>query len=84
MDALEEFFGMEAFNFDFNKKKLVDNLDFLKSMSVEEHTFYKKWVEVQNYRDVASKLNEIKAKIWTPTDINDALLTIKALENCQP
>ena len=84
MEPFEEFFGVEKFNFDFNKKRLVDNLDFLKGMSVEEQTFYKKWVEVQNYRDVASKLNTIKAKIWTPTDINDELLTIKEIENCQP
>jgi len=84
MEPLQEFFGVEKFNFDFNKKRLVDNLNFLKVMSVEEQTFYKKWLEVQNYRDVASKLNTIKAKIWTPTDINDELLTIKEIENCQP
>jgi len=84
MEPFEEFFGVEKFNFDSNKKRLIDNLDFLKAMSVEEQTFYKKWLEVQNYRDVASKLNTIKAKIWTPTDINDELLTIKEIENCQP
>ncbi len=42
MDALQEFFGIEAFDFEGNKKKLIDNLNFLKSMSVEEQTFYKK------------------------------------------
>lgn len=84
MEPFEKFFGVKKFNFDFNKNRLVDNLNFLKAMSVEEQTFYKKWLEVQNYRDIASKLNTIKAKIWTPTDINDELLTIKEIENCQP
>jgi hypothetical protein len=84
MDALQEFFGVEAFDFDSNKKSLITNLDYLKAMSVEEQTFYKKWLETQNYRDVASKLNTIKAKIWHPTDINDEVSTIKEIENCQP
>ena len=84
MDALQEFFGVEAFDFESNKKNLISNLDYLKSMSVEEQTFYKKWLEIQNYRDIASKLNTIKAKIWHPVDINDEVSTIKEIENCQP
>lgn len=84
MDALQEYFGIEAFDFNTNKKKLVDNLNFLKAMSVEEQTFYKKWLEVQNYRDFANKLNTIKARIWRPTDFNDESLTVKEIENCQP
>ena len=84
MDALQEFFGIEAFDFNKNKKKLVDNLNFLKAMSVEEQTFYKKWLEVQNYRDIATKLNVIKAKIWSPTDFDNETLTIKEIEDCQP
>jgi hypothetical protein len=84
MDALQEFFGVEAFDFESNKKSLISNLDYLKSMSVEEQTFYKKWLEIQSYRDVASKLNTIKARIWHPTNINDEISTIKEIENCQP
>jgi hypothetical protein len=84
MDALQEFFGVEAFDFESNKKNLISNLDYLKSMSVEEQTFYKKWLEIQDYRDIASKLNTIKARIWHPTDINDEVSTIKEIENCQP
>ena len=59
MDALQEYFGIKAFDFEVNKKILIDNLNQLKSMSVEEQTFYKKWLEVQGYRDVANKLNTI-------------------------
>lgn len=84
MDALQEFFGIEAFDFEGNKKKLIDNLNFLKGMSVEEQTFYKKWQEVQGYRNVASKLNALKARIWQPTDINNQSLTTKEIEQCQP
>jgi hypothetical protein len=84
MNVLQEYFGIESFDFGTNKKKLVDNLNFLKSMSVEEQTFYKKWLEVQNYRNVANKLNTIKARIWRPTDFNNETLTVKEIENCQP
>ena len=84
MDALQEYFGIKAFDFEVNKKILIDNLNQLKSMSVEEQTFYKKWLEVQGYRDVANKLNTIKARIWCPSDFNDEVGTIKELENCQP
>jgi len=36
MDALQEYFGVEAFDFEGNKRKLIDNLNLLKAMSVEE------------------------------------------------
>ncbi len=84
MDALQEYFGIEAFDFETNKKKLIDNLNFLKAMSVEEQTFYKKWQEVQSFKGSSGKLNEVKAKIWTPTDFNDEQLTINEIENCNP
>ena len=63
MDALQEYFGIEAFDFETNKKKLVDNLNYLKAMTVEEQTFYKKWQEIQSYNGSVNKLNEVKAKI---------------------
>jgi hypothetical protein len=84
MDALQEFFGIESFDFETNKKKLIDNLNFLKSMTVEEQTFYKKWQEIQSYDGSVNKLNEVKAKIWTPTDFNDEKLTISEIEQCNP
>lgn len=84
MDALQEFFGVEAFDFETNKRKLIQNLDMLKAMSVEEQTFYKKWQEIQSYSDDSVKANTVKAKIWTPTDFNDESLTIKEIEQCNP
>jgi hypothetical protein len=84
MDALQEFFGVEAFDFENNKKKLIDNLNHLKSMTVEEQTFYKKWQEIQGYAKFANKANTVKAKIWSPSDLDDELLTIKEIEQCTP
>jgi len=84
MDALQEYFGVEAFDFEGNKRKLIDNLNLLKAMSVEEQTFYKKWLEIQTCESLSSKANTIKARIWTPTDINDESLTIKEIESINP
>jgi hypothetical protein len=84
MDALQEFFGVEAFDYNANKQKLIENLDFLKSMSVEEQTFYKKWIEVQDLNNYSSRASQAKAKIWTPTDINNESLTIKEIQELNP
>ncbi len=64
--------------------ELKENLIFLKNLSVEEQTFYKKWQEIQKYRDVVSNMGVVKSKIWMPIDINDETLTIKEIENCKP
>lgn len=64
--------------------KLIENLNFLKSLSVEEQTFLKKWQEIQSYQDVASNLDYLKTKIWRPYDINDTKKTIKQIEDCDP
>jgi hypothetical protein len=78
----------DAFDFERNKKELVQNLDYLFAMSVEEQTLYKKWVEwnqdlhasmmrlpvLQSYYDI----------LWQPTDINDKELTIKEINALEP
>ena len=79
-----EFFDAGEFEFDLEKSKFIKNIDYLKCMSAEEQTFYKKWVEVQTYKDYLNKSGVVKAKIWTPTDINNIDLTIKELENLNP
>ena len=79
-----EFFDAGEFEFELEKSKFIKNIDYLKSMSVEEQTFYKKWVEVQTYKDYLNKSGVVKAKIWTPTDITNVDLTIKELENLNP
>ena len=84
MDALQNFFGIESFNFEENKKLLIDNLNYLKSLDVTEQTFYKKHEEIQSYKDYSSKLNSLKAKIWVPIDINNELSTVKEIESINP
>ena len=46
---LDNFFDIETeFNFDKEKELFIENLDMLKSMSVQEQTLYKKWLEFNN------------------------------------
>lgn len=84
MSAAHEFFDIDEFDFELEKKKFVENIDFLKAMTVEEATFYKKYEEVQDYRSIVSKSALIKAKIWAPTDINNEELTLKELDELNP
>jgi len=78
----------KAKEFDFNteKKKLIDNLNQLHSMSVEEQTLYKKWIELQEpsmIRDKAQMSTYYDLQ-WKPTDINNKELTIKEIEELDP
>ena len=68
------------FDFETQKKRLIENLNWFKSMKVEEFTFYKKWEELINIAEA----NVIKKKIWTPTDINNEELTIREIQNLNP
>ena len=46
---IDNFFNIETeFNFDKEKELFIKNLDMLKSMSVQEQTLYKKWLEFNN------------------------------------
>ena len=40
-----DFFDEPKFDFDKERKSFVDNLNLLKTMSVQEQTLYKKWQE---------------------------------------
>lgn len=84
-DAFKIATGKDSFEFDVNKKKLVDDLNWLTSISVEEFTFRKKYEEILLTND-AVKLyaNQAKPLIWQPTDINDEELTIKEINALQP
>ena len=43
--SFNDFFDEQKFDFEAERKKFIDNLDYLKSMSVQEQTLYKKWQE---------------------------------------
>ncbi len=81
---IDSFFEAPIFDYDTEKKKFGTHMDTLKAMSVEELTFYKKWQEVKDYRDMMTKAEEVKSKIWRPTDINDKVLTVSEIEKLSP
>ncbi len=74
----------EEFKYEKEKKRIIKNLDWFKSLSVEELTFRMKWEEVQAYRDILTESGQIKALIWSPTDLDDEKKTIKEIEAVCP
>ncbi len=67
------------FIFENEKKKLIDNMNYLMTMSVEEQTLYKKWVELQEESMIRDKstMAALYDVQWKPTDINNKELTIQ-------
>ena len=77
----------EEFNYEEKKKEFINNLDMLKSMSVEEQTLYKKWQEFNknpDFNKFAYKFDTFSKKIWKPTDIHNYDLTISEIQNLDP
>ena len=86
---LNNFFDIkDDFNFETEKQNFVQNLDMLKSMSVQESTLYKKWQEFNKdeykMRTKAHKFDIIKSKLWKPTDIMNYDLTVKEIQASEP
>jgi hypothetical protein len=74
------------FDFEIEKAKLIENMDYLMTMSVQEQTLYKKWVELQEPSMIQAK-SQIASYYdlqWKPTDINNKELTIKEIEALDP
>ena len=88
MNLANKFFDIPEFDFEGEKIKFIKNLDFLKSMSVQEQTLYKKWQEFNKddygIRRKANKFNSLYHKLWKPTDITNKELTIKEIESINP
>ena len=86
--SFEDFFDEVKFDYEKEKKKFIDNLNFLKEMSVQEITLYKKWEEfnkdVYSMTQKASKFDRLENSIWMPTDIYDKTKTILAVETINP
>ena len=83
-----DFFDEPKFDFEKERKAFVDNLNLLKTMSVEEQTLYKKWQEfnadVYSMTQKASKFKRINNSIWMPKDIDNKEQTIKEIEALEP
>ena len=75
-----------VFDFDIEKAKLKENMDYLMTMSVQEQTLYKKWVELQEPSMIQAKaqIASYYDSQWKPTDINNKELTIKEIESLDP
>ena len=64
----------DTFNFEEMKQKLIDNLEMLKTMSVEEQTLYKKWQEMNKGGKMAkikNKLYTYRYNLWLPSDLDN-------------
>lgn len=76
----------QRFDFEKEKKLCIDSLNELKSLSVEEFTFRKKWEEINESEDYSIFQNAglYKNSIWSPSDINDKTITFREIENLNP
>ena len=88
MYKLSDFFdNVPEFDFNNEQKKLIESLTFLKSLSVEEFTFFKKWSELNKptiANDIGSDASIIENKIWKPSDINNLESTINEIQSINP
>ena len=70
--SFDNFFDEPKFDYESEKKKFIENLNFLKSMSVQEITLYKKWEEFNkdsySMLQKASKFDGLEKSIWVPKD----------------
>jgi hypothetical protein len=78
----------DTFDFEKNKRELLENLDYLMSMSVQEQTLYKKWVEwnqdLYGSMKLLPILHQQYDKIWEPADIFDYHKTVKEIQELEP
>jgi hypothetical protein len=74
------------FVFEDEKRKLIENMDYLMTMTVEEQTLYKKWVALQDESMIRDKphISTLYDFQWKPTDINNKEQTIKEIEELDP
>ena len=85
--TFDKFSDEKDFDFELNKQKFIDNMDMLKTMSVQEQTLYKKWQEFNKsdkLRSKADKLDKVQQQMWTPTDLYDKEKTIQEIQDLEP
>ena len=85
--SFEKFSDDKDFDFDKHKQEFIDNMDMLKTMSVQEQTLYKKWQEFNKsdkLRSKADKLDQVQQQMWKPTDLSDKEKTIQEIQDLEP
>ena len=77
-----------VFDYDVERKRFIDNMEYLSGMPVEEQTLYKKWQEWNSDLPKSMSRKPSLARsydmIWTPTDIQNKEQTIKEIEELEP
>lgn len=73
------------FNFEAERKSLLANLKYLKSLPVKEFTLRKKWDEMvtTEFSD-RSKIIRASDGIWTPSNLQDEGLTVQEITDLNP
>lgn len=85
MSIFEQFFDVPQFDYDLHKTEFIQNLDMLRSMTVQEQTLYKKYREVNDkHAHSIDKARQVKAKIWTPSDISNLDSTLEEFDALKP
>lgn len=80
------FFNRPEFNFDTERVKFIEHMDYLNSMSVGEAILYKKWRQIKTFnrtRDII-KASVVRQKIWTPKNIMDVDSTLNEIDSIYP
>jgi hypothetical protein len=77
-----------TFNYEEEKRKFINNMDFLFNMSVEEQTLYKKWEEwnkdLKSSYVKKSTLGVHYDSLWKPSDIFNKDLTLCEIDELDP
>lgn len=80
-----EFFDLSPITKEAMGERLRAHMEMLKQQTVYEHTLYKKWKYLQDRYTKHPNLSEVvKARIWTPSDLNDQQRTVEEINALQP
>lgn len=78
------------FDFEAETRALAEHLNDLKSLTVQEYTFRKKYEEIRSglagngVQPLLYYVEQAKRNIWTPSDIQDEERTVKEIECLRP
>ena len=75
--SFDNFFDEPKFDYESEKKKFIQNLNFLKSMSVQEITLYKKWEEFN--KDSYSMLQKASKFDGDPGNLSLAKINVSTI-----
>ena len=80
--SFEKFSEEKDFDFEKHKQEFIDNMDMLKTMSVQEQTLYKKWQEFnksEKLRSKADKLDQEEEILKLRKNLDQQLINFKVL-----